>query len=73
MRGLGAAGARLVAGGSGGAGEDAGEGVELGQGPAVVAAKEADRGPFHAQVEHLAIVGAERQGGRLDNVASARW
>ncbi|MGW2698325.1 hypothetical protein [Streptomyces sp. NPDC001296] len=66
---FGAAGACLFAGGSGGAGEGVGEGVELGRCSAVVAAEEADRCLFHAQVEQLAIVGAERQGSRLDNVA----
>ncbi|MFF3879290.1 hypothetical protein [Streptomyces sp. NPDC001978] len=71
VRGLGATGTRPFAGGPSGAGEGAGEGVKLGQGSAVVAAEEADRGPFHAQVEHLAVIGAERQGRRLDNAASA--
>jgi hypothetical protein len=71
VRGLGATGARLFAGGPSGAGEGAGERVELGQGPAVVAAEEANRGPFHAQVEHLSVIGAERQGGRLDNLDEA--
>ncbi|MER6259062.1 hypothetical protein ABT203_05595 [Streptomyces sp900105245] len=71
VRGLHTAGARLFAAGPGGAEESVDERVELGQSPVVVAAQEANRGPFHAQVEDLTVVGAERQGGRLDNVASA--
>ncbi|MER5661787.1 hypothetical protein [Streptomyces mirabilis] len=70
VRGLDTAGARLFAGGPGGAGESVDERVELEQSPAVVAAEDADRCLFNAQAEDLAVAGAERQGRRLDNVAS---